>query len=59
MFKVSTTNTHESFGAVATICSMWLAKSISVRVGPIVVVHEVLVLALAVDGVERVIANHR
>jgi len=36
MFKLSTTNTHEPFGSVATVCSMWLAKSVSVRVGPIV-----------------------
>ena len=36
MFKLSTTNTHEAFGSVATVCSMWLAKSASVRVGPIV-----------------------
>ena len=36
MFKLSTTKTHEPFGSVATVCSMWLAKSASVRVGPIV-----------------------
>ena len=36
MFKLSTTNTHEPSGSVATVCSMWLAKSLSVRVGPIV-----------------------
>ena len=36
MFKLSTTKIHEAFGSVATVCSMWLAKSASVRVGPIV-----------------------
>src|SRR3954466_12390762 len=36
MFKLSTTNTHEPSESVATVCSMWLAKSASVRVGPIV-----------------------
>ena len=36
MFKLSTTNTHDPSGSVATVCSMWLAKSASVRVGPIV-----------------------
>src|SRR5271165_5946323 len=36
MFKLSTTKIHEADGAVATVCSMWLAKSASVRVGPIV-----------------------
>ena len=36
MFKLSATNTHDASGSVATVCSMWLAKSASVRVGPIV-----------------------
>ena len=35
MFKLSATNTHDASGSVATVCSMWLAKSASVRVGPI------------------------
>ena len=36
MFRLSTTNTHDASGSMATVCSMWLAKSASVRVGPIV-----------------------
>ena len=36
MFKLSTTKIHKAVGSVATVCSMWLAKSASVRVGPIV-----------------------
>ena len=36
MFKLSTTNSHDASGSKATVCSMWLAKSASVRVGPIV-----------------------
>src|SRR3954463_16827623 len=36
MFKLSTTNTHDPSGSVATVRSMWPAKSSSVRVGPIV-----------------------
>ena len=35
MFKLSATNTHDAPGSVAIVCSMWLAKSASVRVGPI------------------------
>jgi hypothetical protein len=34
MFKLSVTNTDDAPGSVATVCSMWLAKSDSVRVGP-------------------------
>ena len=33
MFKLSLTNTHEAPESVAIVCSMWLAKSTSVRVG--------------------------
>lgn len=36
MFKLSTTNSHEPSRSVATVCSMWLAKSAAVRGGPIV-----------------------
>ena len=36
MFKLSTTNTHEPAGSMDTVCSIWLTKSPSVRVGPIV-----------------------
>src|SRR4051812_14587122 len=36
MFELSTTNAHEPSGSVATVCSMWPAKSAPVRVGPIV-----------------------
>ena len=35
MFKLSTTKIHDAPGSVATVCSMWPAKSASVRVGPI------------------------
>ena len=34
MFRLSTTNNHDPSGSMATVCSMWLAKSASVRVGP-------------------------
>src|SRR5271166_3177345 len=34
MFKLSNTNTHDASGSVRTVRSMWLAKSASVRVGP-------------------------
>src|SRR3982750_2016615 len=36
MFKLSTTNTHEPAGSTDNVCSIWLTKSPSVRVGPIV-----------------------